>query len=415
MKLFSNDLTGRFLERPNRFSVLIETSSGRVHAHCSNPGRMGELLLPGATVILEHSPGTHRKTEWTLAAVKQSGKIIPLVSSRANRVASELILPRLFPEAIRYHPEYSIEHFPSSPGQKSRIEVFQARQPERGMKKPRSRFDFLVDFPENRQALVEVKSCTLSFRGRAMFPDAPTDRGRRHVEELERIASPAFDSPLDMETVPAGRKFEGHVIFVLYHPDAELFTPNIHTDPAFSSSLEKASGTVHLHAVSIGCSESGECRIIRTGIPFDFKPLEHIRADRGIYILELMLESDTVLKVGKLGAVSFQAGFYLYAGSAKRNLSKRTARHLRRERKKLHWHIDYLREAAEKAAVYPIYTADEAECELAGRIGKLGGIPVPRFGSSDCRCHSHLFYFRNPPEKTVEFQNLLLDFRHRRI
>jgi len=421
LQIFTNDLEGRFIGRPNRFSVLVDTPRGTVRAHCPNPGRLQEILLPGTPLILEHAdssrtyrrnrsnappqrssptesgtgrdtrPASSRKTEWTLAAAEYQGNIIPLISVRANTAASRLILPRLFPEAARIRAEYTVGNG--------------------------SRFDFLVEKKEGRAALVEVKSCTLSACGRAMFPDAPTERGRRHVEHLAHVVRQSrFTLRLEGGAAkPPETTVEGHIIFVLHHPDVELFTPNIHTDPAFSLSLMEASRDIRLHAVSLGCDPSGECRILNESVPFDFAPVEHVRRDNGAYLLLLELGKSIEAKIGSLGVIRFEAGSYLYSGSAKRNLSRRTARHLRRGRKNLHWHIDYLREKADRAKVFPIYTSEDIECELAARLSVIGGRPVPHFGSSDCSCGSHLFYFRDPPVSTRDFQEMLLEYRHGRI
>ncbi|MGC9311049.1 MAG: DNA/RNA nuclease SfsA [Sediminispirochaetaceae bacterium] len=423
MNIFSNDLAGRFIERPNRFLVIVDTPRGIVQAHCPNPGRLQELLIPGTPVILERAalavpgriPGRHtgrntdrsgRKTDWTLAAAEYRGQTIPLISVRANRAAEQLILPRLFPDAQRIQPEYS-----TGDG---------------------SRFDFMIEKKDGSRALVEVKSCTLAAHGRAMFPDAPTVRGLRHVEHLAAIArgcsnhagsagriegSQGFAGAAGRAWAPDGfaGSIEGHLIFVLHHPDVEVFTPNIHTDPAFSLGLEAAARDIQLHAFSLDCGVSGECRIAAEDIPFDFRPLEHVRRDRGVYLLLLELNEEAEIDAGSLGRLRFPAGSYLYAGSAKKNLSHRTARHLRRGRKKLRWHIDYLRETAARARVYPVFTDRDLECELASRLRDMGGLGVTGFGSSDCRCESHLFYFPDSPAKSRIFQDLLLEYRHGRI
>ena len=406
MKLFSNDLTGRFVERPNRFLVIVDTPRGTVRAHCPNPGRLQELLIPGTPVILERAtvgvidrvsarePGRPaRKTEWTLAAAVYRGRTVPLISVRANRVAEQLILPRLFPDAQRIQAEYS-----TGDG---------------------SRFDFLVEKKNGGRALVEVKSCTLAAHGRAMFPDAPTERGLRHVEHLAAIAQGASQHAGPSEHTRAAacctETPEAHVIFVLHHPDVEVFTPNIHTDPAFSLGLEAAARDIRLHAFSLDCGVSGECRIAAEDIRFDFGPLEHVRRDRGVYLLLLELSEETRIEVGKLGTLRFPAGNYLYAGSAKKNLSSRTARHLRRDSKSLHWHIDYLRESVDRARIYPIFTDRDLECELASRLRDIGGRAFPGFGSSDCRCTSHLYHFMENPVKDRCFQDLLLEYRHGKI
>ena len=366
---------GRFIERPNRFTVIVDTPHGRVKAHCANPGRLQELLTPEVEVILEKSAHPDRKTAWTLAAVLFQGKVVPLISARANRIASALVLPTLFPKASIIKAEYSIGH---------------------------SRFDFLASIPDERQALVEVKSCTLSARGRAMFPDAPTERGLRHIQHLESIAR-------------SDPSIEGHVIFMLHHPDTLRFTPNIHTDQEFSIALRRISRRLHLHAVSLKCSLDGICSIENPEIPFDFVPVRFAEENRGAYLLVIFLAASATIKVGALGEIAFAPGYYVYAGSAKANLSSRVQRHLRKKSKRLHWHIDYLRAYAETVKALPIYTGQDIECEIAASIQYIGGLPIKNFGSSDCNCSSHLFLFPENPLRNPRFHDLLLKFRHTRI
>ncbi len=375
IKLFSNDLVGRFLRRPNRFSVYADTSEGLVHAHCANPGRLQELLTPGAELILEKAGRPDRKTQWNLAAVIFCGKVVPLISARANRIAKTLILPGLFPSALGIRPEYRFDH---------------------------SRFDFQIEMPHGRQALVEVKSCTLSAYGRAMFPDAPTERGLRHIQHLADIS----------EQNP---QIEGHVLFVLHHYDTEKFTPNIHTDQQFSIALSNLSTKLNLHAASIHCDMDGTCRIHNSHIPFDFTPVRYVEKNSGGYLLILQIDEMLHQKVGSLGTLRFDPGYYIYAGSAKTNLKSRIARHERTKRKNFHWHIDYLRPAAVQIKALPIYTNQDIECEMANSLSDIGGRPIPKFGSSDCNCSSHLFYFEDNPMEKPDFQNMVLRFRHSRI
>jgi sugar fermentation stimulation protein A len=137
-----------------------------------------------------------------------------------------------------------------------------------------------------------------------------------------------------------------------------------------------------------------------------------VQADSGSYLILLELPRARTIETGALGPLRYGAGWYVYAGSARKNLSHRIKRHLRR-RKKLHWHIDYLSPWAERITAYPVYSYRNLECELAGALETLGGRGVPRFGSSDCPCESHLFYFPDPPLKNPAFLELILRFRHR--
>ena len=114
----------------------------------------------------------------------------------------------------------------------------------------------------------------------------------------------------------------------------------------------------------------------------------------GVYHLVLQLPRSTRIRVGRLGLQPFGAGYYVYTGSAMNGLEARVARH-RRRGKRLRWHIDYLLQKAEMAEVVLIPTRRRMECARNRVVLSLPGasIPVAGFGSSDCRCRSHLAYF----------------------
>lgn len=111
---------------------------------------------------------------------------------------------------------------------------------------------------------------------------------------------------------------------------------------------------------------------------------------KGTYVLLIELSEGRRIKIGGLGIIQFKDGAYAYVGSALKNLEKRIGRHMR-ENKKIHWHIDYFLEEAEIVDV--IYSDRERrkECEIARNISE-NTLKIDRFGSSDCKCESHLFY-----------------------
>ena len=111
---------------------------------------------------------------------------------------------------------------------------------------------------------------------------------------------------------------------------------------------------------------------------------------KGIYTLVITLTTSTTISVGKRGNISFPEGYYAYVGSALNGLEARIARHLK-EDKLLHWHIDYFLQKAQVAEVLWSSTDKKEECAIAGYHMQVLQ-PVPRFGSSDCRCTSHLFF-----------------------
>jgi len=147
-------------------------------------------------------------------------------------------------------------------------------------------------------------------------------------------------------------------------------------------------------------------------IPWEL--VEREAEDRGSYILILRLPARKYIEIGKLGRLQFKAGYYLYAGSAQKNLTQRLERH-RREGKNLFWHVDYLRAQAEFHWALPIRTCDDLECELASALKKIAGWEVPCFGSSDCSCNSHLFGMAKDPLHSPEFIALWQYFRVDRL
>ncbi|MBN2551711.1 MAG: GIY-YIG nuclease family protein [Spirochaetales bacterium] len=119
------------------------------------------------------------------------------------------------------------------------------------------------------------------------------------------------------------------------------------------------------------------------------------------------------MNAGALGELQLEAGWYVYVGSGKRNLSARIARHHRRS-KKMHWHIDYLLERVDPRRVksLPIRSRHDLECRLARSVAGLAAGFVQGFGCSDCSCASHLFRFDADPLRDRRFLGLLLHYRH---
>ncbi|MGQ3683841.1 MAG: GIY-YIG nuclease family protein [Candidatus Loosdrechtia sp.] len=125
--------------------------------------------------------------------------------------------------------------------------------------------------------------------------------------------------------------------------------------------------------------------------------------DNGIYNLIIKISQKCIIKIGHLGTYGFSGGFYVYTGSAQKNLRQRIKRHLKQE-KRLHWHIDYLLQYGEIVNIYERAGKKEGECVLSRKIGtiKNAAVPVKGFGSSDCSCITHLYYFRHNPEADIK-------------
>ena len=186
-----------FIDRPNRFVARVALDGRTETVHVKNTGRCRELLTPGARVILAPGDSPGRKTKYDLVAVYKGDMLINMDSQAPNAAAGEL-LDRLFPGCVM--------------------------RPE--MRYVNSRFDFYLEQGEWR-AFVEVKGVTLETDGAAMFPDAPTERGRRHLRELAEAAEAGY---------------EAYVLFLIQMKGCRVFLPNRETDPAFAAALRDAAG-----------------------------------------------------------------------------------------------------------------------------------------------------------------------------
>lgn len=371
MRLFGETRAARFLSRPNRFLVRLALDDSVIDAYLPNPGRLLELLLPDSTVyIVADGPKGQRKTSFTAVAVEREGYPVMLHTHRTNDVARYLIEQGKAPglEGARIvRAEATVGH---------------------------SRFDFLLEQAE-RQIYVEVKSCTLVGRKVAMFPDAVTARGARHLTELLALSQSGIKTA---------------VLFIVHWPFAEVFIPDYHTDLNFAQSLLRASRGVSVIPLAVGWRHdlSLEEDVKLLDIPWGY--IEREARDRGSYLLILHLAGAIELPVGRLGNVFFREGFYIYVGSAMANLAKRIERHVRL-RKRHHWHIDALRAVCTVRSVLAIRSSDRLECDIAAAVSKIAGWQVRGFGSSDCLCASHLFGMEHDPLNSRPFHDLLQFFR----
>ncbi len=364
----------RLLSRPNRFLLRCEGPDGEpVEAFLPNPGRMTELLLPGATVYISPNPNPARKTQCTAVAVERDGVPVFLHTHVTNAVARRLIEEGRIPDLRGF-------------------EIVRAEVPV-----GRSRFDFLLRDARG-ELYLEVKSCTLFGNGVAMFPDAVTERGRRHLLELGEMAQ-------------QGRRTA--VLFVVHTPTVRWFMPDYHTDLAFSRALLDVRDRVRIRAASIRWKPDLTLgRTVRLlEVPWDY--IDREARDRGAYLLLLRLDRDVAVEVGRRGIETFRAGWHVYVGSARENLTARVERHRRVNRKKFHWHIDYLRPHAAEFVALPIRTSDPVECALARAVAEILEPGPAGFGSSDCACATHLYFSAEPPLHRPDFHRVLQRFRMR--
>jgi sugar fermentation stimulation protein A len=371
MELFRNFLQGTFIARPNRFVVQCLVNGRKARAYLPNPGRLWELFFPGVKLYLVPvSPSAERKLKYLVAAVERDGMPVMLHTHANNLVARKLI----------------------NEGRVPGLEGAEIIQQE--YRVGSSRFDFLLR-KDGRDTLLEVKSCTLFNGTLAMFPDAVSARATKHLLELEELSRKGFGTA---------------VLFVVHSPRARYFMPEHHTDLAFCRALLQVKDRVMVKAVSVEWKQDLSLGTVTREMTIPWDLVEREPHDRGSYIVVLRLPRDRRITVGGLGELKFRRGYYLYAGSAMKNLTQRLARH-QRLIKNHHWHIDYLREHAEYIAGIPIRTSADIECEIAGALSGIAEWQVPGFGCSDCGCPTHLVGMAEDPFLKRPFSDLLLRFR----
>jgi sugar fermentation stimulation protein A len=122
---------------------------------------------------------------------------------------------------------------------------------------------------------------------------------------------------------------------------------------------------------------------------------------KGVYCLIINLPKDKTIKIGKLGNILFKKGYYCYVGSALNNLEKRILRH-KSKNKKIRWHIDYFLKYGKITGTIEIKTTKKLECRLSKKVNKLSDTIILKFGCSDCRCSSHLYYFNKNPSNILK-------------
>ena len=195
---YKNIQVGEFISRPNRFIAHVKIENTIEICHVKNTGRCKELLLPGATVYVQHFPNTKRKTSWDLIAVKKGDVLINIDSQAPNKAVKEWLLSGglgFIPDIVK--PEFQYED---------------------------SRFDFYLE-RDNKRWLIEVKGVTLEKDRAALFPDAPTLRGVKHIEGLARHAKEGFETA---------------ILFVIQMDGILYFSPNETMHPEFAQALRQA-------------------------------------------------------------------------------------------------------------------------------------------------------------------------------
>lgn len=217
-------LPARFLSRPNRFVARVEAESEELVCHVKNTGRCRELLVPGATVWLEESPNPSRKTKFDLIAVEKGDRLINMDAQAPNKVFGEWAAAGDFREGLTLlRPETTYGS---------------------------SRFDFYWESSKSR-GFVEVKGVTLEEDGIVRFPDAPTLRGVKHLDELVKAREAGY---------------EAAVCFVIQMEDVCWFAPNDETHPEFGQALRRAA-QAGVEILAMDCAVTPQSLTIGKSVP----------------------------------------------------------------------------------------------------------------------------------------------------
>ena len=230
---YDNMVPGRFRSRPNRFVALVDMEGQTQVVHVKNTGRCRELLIPGARVWCQRAANPSRKTQFDLIAVEKGSRLINMDSQAPNQAAGQWLaggglepVDHLRPETV--HGD--------------------------------SRFDFSFTL-DGRTCFLEVKGVTLENEGVCAFPDAPTQRGAKHLRGLIRAA---------------GEGYGAYVLFVIQMAEVSLFRPNDATDPQFAAALRDAAAA-GVTILAMDCAVTPESMEIRRPVPICLNPLSESR------------------------------------------------------------------------------------------------------------------------------------------
>lgn len=216
---YENMVPGIFLCRPNRFIAHMEIEGQVEIVHVKNTGRCRELLLEGTRVWCQRSDNPARKTKYDLICVQKGGRLINMDSQAPNAAAGEWLRSGGLGAVGQVRPEVAYGN---------------------------SRFDFAFQ-KDGRHCFMEVKGVTLENDGICAFPDAPTQRGVRHLREL---------------TQAAGEGYGAYVLFVIQMTDVKYLHPNDATDPAFAAALRQAA-QAGVTVLAMDCTITPDSMILR--------------------------------------------------------------------------------------------------------------------------------------------------------
>lgn len=247
---YENIVQGKFIKRPNRFIAHVEIDGKEEIVHVKNTGRCKELLVPGAVVYLQKSDNPSRSTAYDLVAVQKGERLINMDSQIPNRVVEEWLRKgAFFHDLIFVRPETTYGN---------------------------SRFDLYVETKEEK-IFIEVKGVTLEEAGVVRFPDAPSERALKHIEELIKAKQEGYRALL---------------FFVIQMKGVKFFTPNVDTQPEFEEGLKQAlEAGVEIYAYD--CNVTSDSIELQDPVPVAVSSenlKEFFRKDKGLFISNPLLK-----------------------------------------------------------------------------------------------------------------------------
>ena len=216
---YKNMIPGIFLARPNRFIAHVEIEGQVEICHVKNTGRCKELLVPGCTVYCQRAGNPNRKTKYDLIAVQKGERLINMDSQAPNIAAGEWLASGGLGEISELRAE---------------------------VKQGDSRFDFSF-VKDGRRCFLEVKGCTLEEDGVCAFPDAPTERGAKHIRGLTALAREGCGA---------------YILFVIQMADVKYIRPHDETDPEFGRALREAAAN-GVQVIAMDCAVDADSMEVR--------------------------------------------------------------------------------------------------------------------------------------------------------
>lgn len=351
-----------FIERVNRFVVTLHLFSPQgecINAYLPNPGRLWELFYQGSKLILEKgSKGS--KYPYVVIGVYKEDRVVFLHTLRNNDLAEHLLRKGLV----------------------SGLEDYRIIRREALSPLGNSRFDFLLE-KGGEPCYLEVKSCSLFQGSMAMFPDAPTERGRRHLLELKELHDQGYICA---------------VLIIVQDDEADYFLPEYHTDPDFADAFLQCKDSLQFYAVGSRMNRDMAFpeSVKKLYIPWSILKNENV--DRGCYILLLNIQ-----QIFHLNKNEYPPGYYLISGYSSKDLRKQMER-LLRKRKQAQDCAAVLRRAASGAKALAVRSSSNYSVELNKSLTALF-----KMISSDAS--EVIFYSKENPIGKQEFIERLLHFR----